>query len=63
MRDVPGFTTLILTNLFFSGLHMMMLGVIGEYLGRVFEQTKDRPLFIIAETFGELGYQEKQEKQ
>ena len=59
MRDVPGFTTLILINLFFSGLNMMILGIIGEYLGRVFEQTKDRPLFIIAETFGKLESNEK----
>lgn len=61
MRDVPGFTTLILTNLFFSGLNMMILGIIGEYLGRVFEQSKERPLFIIAETLGELDFQNHHE--
>lgn len=54
VREVPGFTTLILVVLAFSGLQMMMLGVIGEYLGRVFEQAKGRPLFIVAETLGSL---------
>ena len=39
----------------------MILGIIGEYLGRVFEQSKDRPLFIIAETIGELDCQNKTE--
>ena len=47
----PGFTTLILAVLTLSGLQMMMLGIIGEYLGRVFEQVKDRPLFIISERY------------
>lgn len=48
-RVAPGFTTLILSVLTLSGLQMMMLGIIGEYLGRVFEQVKERPLFIISE--------------
>ena len=51
-RTAPGFTTLILSVLTLSGLQMMMLGIIGEYLGRVFEQVKDRPLFIISERYG-----------
>ena len=50
-RIAPGFTTLILAVLTLSGLQMMMLGIIGEYLGRVFEQVKDRPLFIISERY------------
>ena len=50
-RVAPGFTTLILAVLALSGLQMMMLGIIGEYLGRVFEQVKDRPLFIISERY------------
>ncbi|WP_264324700.1 glycosyltransferase family 2 protein [Romeriopsis navalis] len=54
MREVPGFTTLILVMLGFSGLQMMMLGIIGEYLGRVFEEAKGRPLFIVADTLGRL---------
>ena len=52
-RVAPGFTTLILAVLTLSGLQMMMLGIIGEYLGRVFEQVKDRPLFIVSERYGD----------
>ncbi|WP_016879329.1 glycosyltransferase family 2 protein [Chlorogloeopsis fritschii] len=55
MRDIPGFTTLILMILATSSLQMLMLGVIGEYLGRLFEESKGRPLFIIAETLGNLN--------
>jgi polyisoprenyl-phosphate glycosyltransferase len=54
IRQVPGFTTLTLLLLGFSGLQMMMLGIIGEYLGRVFEESKGRPLFVVAATLGSL---------
>jgi dolichol-phosphate mannosyltransferase len=54
MRDIPGFTTLVLMILATSSLQMLMLGVIGEYIGRLFEESKGRPLFIIAETLGNL---------
>jgi polyisoprenyl-phosphate glycosyltransferase len=45
-----GWTSLILSHLFLSGLILMSLGVIGLYLGRVFEQVKRRPLFVVRET-------------
>lgn len=47
-----GFTTLIIAITFFSGIQLMFLGIIGEYLGRVFEETKGRPLYVIARTAG-----------
>lgn len=56
MRDVPGFTTIVLLVLLTSSLQMLMLGVIGEYVGRLFEESKKRPLFIVAETFGDLTH-------
>ncbi len=43
-----GFTTLILAMVFLSGVQMMFLGVIGEYLGRIYEEVKGRPLYIVA---------------
>ncbi len=44
---VQGFPTLILTILMLGGTQLIALGVIGEYLGRVFNETKRRPLFLI----------------
>lgn len=53
-RDVPGYPSLIAAITFFSGVQLIGLGVIGEYLGRVFTEVKRRPLFIVAE---EVGFQ------
>ena len=50
--DVPGFPSLIISMMFFSGIQLITLGVIGEYLGRVYEEVKARPLFIVAEEIG-----------
>ena len=50
--DVPGFPTLIISVLFFAGVQLISLGVIGEYLGRVYEEVKGRPLFLVAEELG-----------
>ena len=44
---VPGFPTLIVVILFLGGVQLMVLGVIGEYLGRVFNETKNRPLYFV----------------
>lgn len=50
--DVPGYASLIAAITFFSGVQLIGLGVIGEYLGRVFTEVKRRPLFIVAEEIG-----------
>src|SRR5205085_930734 len=50
--DVPGFPTLVISLMFFSGVQLISLGVIGEYLGRVYEEVKGRPLFLVSEELG-----------
>lgn len=52
--DVPGYASLIVVVLFMNGLTLLGLGVIGEYLSRVFLEVKGRPLYIVQETVGEL---------
>jgi len=56
-RTVAGWTSLMIVVLFFGGIQMIFLGVLGEYLGRVFEEVKQRPLYLIAslEGFPEEG--------
>lgn len=49
---VPGFPTLVISVMFFSGVQLISLGVIGEYLGRVYEEVKGRPLFVVADEIG-----------
>lgn len=50
MNEVPeGFTSLLFTIIMFSGVQLIALGLIGEYVIRIFFQVKDRPLFIVKE--------------
>ena len=50
--DVPGYPSLIVSVMFFSGIQLISLGVIGEYVGRIFAEVKRRPLYVVAETVG-----------
>ena len=47
------FQAIILLVLFFSGIQIMLFGIIGEYLGRIFNETKNRPLYFVDEYNGE----------
>ncbi len=47
--DVPGFTSIILAVLFLSGVQMLSLGVVGEYLGRVYLEVKNRPSYVVSQ--------------
>jgi glycosyltransferase involved in cell wall biosynthesis len=51
-QSPEGFTALILVMIFFFGVQLLFLGLIGEYLGRVYDETKGRPHYIIAEIVG-----------
>ena len=49
--DVPGYATLIVLTLFLGSIQLFCIGIIGEYVGRTFEQTKERPIYITKEIF------------
>lgn len=50
--SVPGFPSLIVSVMFFAGVQLITLGVLGEYIGRIFIEVKRRPLYIVAEEIG-----------
>ena len=45
--DVPGYESILVSVLFLGGMQLLTLGIIGDYLGRVFDEVKGRPLFIV----------------
>ena len=50
--DTPGYASLMCVMLFLGGINLIFLGVIGEYLGKTYNETKNRPIYIEKETYG-----------
>jgi dolichol-phosphate mannosyltransferase len=47
--DVPGWTSLVITVLFMGGLQLLTMGVMGEYVSRIYDEVKQRPVYVVAE--------------
>ena len=45
--DVPGFATLVCGMMFFSGVQLLSIGILGEYVGRIFDEVKQRPVYLV----------------
>ena len=50
--SAPGYASLLIVVLFFSGLLLISNGIQGEYIARIFEEVKNRPLYVVGRTFG-----------
>ena len=56
---IQAFQAIILLILFFSGIQILLFGIVGEYLGRIFNETKNRPLYLVNEYNGKKEMNEK----
>lgn len=51
--NIPGYATIIVLILFLGGMQLCCIGIIGEYVGRTFEQSKHRPVYLVKDYLGE----------
>lgn len=49
--DVPGYASLLVAILFFGSLQLISLGILGEYLGRIYLETKQRPIYLVRQRY------------
>jgi dolichol-phosphate mannosyltransferase len=57
-KPITGFTTIIVCVLFLGGVQLVCVGILGEYIGRIYEEVKRRPLYVVRDT---LGFPEKRQ--
>jgi dolichol-phosphate mannosyltransferase len=51
-KPITGFTTTIVCVLFLGSVQLISVGILGEYIGRIYEEVKQRPLYVVRETLG-----------
>ena len=52
LNTVPGWTSLLVAVVFFGGLQLLFIGILGEYVCRIFDEVKDRPLYLVRDKVG-----------
>ena len=50
--DVPGYASIMVVTLILNGVILISLGVTGEYIGRIYQESKGRPLYIVRDKVG-----------
>jgi dolichol-phosphate mannosyltransferase len=52
LAPVPGYATIVISVLFLGGVQLLCLGILGEYIGRIYEEVKRRPMWVVKEQHG-----------
>ena len=52
MPDAPGFATIAIAIFFLGAVQLISIGILGEYIGRIYEEVKNRPLYTLGEVAG-----------
>jgi glycosyltransferase involved in cell wall biosynthesis len=50
--DLPGFPSIIVAVMFFGGIQLLSIGILGEYIARIFSEVKQRPKYIVEKKYG-----------
>jgi hypothetical protein len=58
---VPGYATIVVGMMFFSGIQLLSIGILAEYVGRIYEEVKQRPNYLVSQRTG-LGLTADQPK-
>jgi hypothetical protein len=48
-KDVPGYPSLVVSIMFIGAVQLLMIGVLGEYIGKLLSEVKGRPVYVVAE--------------
>jgi polyisoprenyl-phosphate glycosyltransferase len=51
--DVPGYASLLVSVLFFGSLQLLSIGILGEYIGRIYMESKQRPVYVVRQIYGD----------
>jgi hypothetical protein len=50
---VPGYATIVVGMMFFSGIQLLSIGILAEYVGRIYEEVKQRPNYLVSQRLGQ----------
>jgi hypothetical protein len=50
--DLPGYPTIVVAIMFFGGIQLLSIGILGEYIARIFTEVKQRPSYILEQKHG-----------
>ena len=60
--SIPGWTSLVVATTFIGGLQLILIGIVGEYVGRIYDEVRNRPLYFVRDLHGFDGERQPGER-